>query len=473
MVDADGTKHFEVVTGGTGDDNPENGRAAGVAAGAVKVAMALSGEDVGVKEGIRPVCEAWARSGVTATRKARSRKATSSKPTPSRFAYVFATYGSTLFYAGADGCPLCTAVSSLLCTKPLYSVIVMASTSVPEEELAPFRAITGVQTLRVSPLYAPKKCLDSLPTNQRRLGAAPTKLHYWNMTQYERIMVLDTDMLFLRNIDHLFDTNMGDAHFAASLNGCQGKPMSHESTQKRWSFNAGLLVAKPNAKTFAKLLAARSEVLKNCKNGFVEQKLLTTFFRKAMPTRDAPRLSQAYNCKMDLGLGCCSKDGIPLHVLHFSGRTVKPWLETKQTRKAYDSSHKGPLLGLFRELNDAFPMHGLRPRLAVGDTDFAAIAETGEETEAAKAATAAGKSALSHAERSSLRGGADVPTVEAARAGRHDAAILGHLKSPLAQAFMERIGVTQIRRSSVQQALVAALTAEEKVRWGFSCHRTR
>jgi hypothetical protein len=38
---------------------------------------------------------------------------------------------------------------------------------------------------------------------------------------------------------------------------------------------------------------------------------------------------------------------------------------------------------------------------------------------------------------------------------------------------MERIGVTQIRRSSVQQALVAALTAEEKVRWGFSCHRTR
>ena len=74
---------------------------------------------------------------------------------------------------------------------------------------------------------------------------AMLKLEIFNLTEFNKIVYLDADMLVLQNIDHLFDL----PHMSAAKDMCD-----HSGCRGNGSFNSGLLVVEPNIYEYQKIL---------------------------------------------------------------------------------------------------------------------------------------------------------------------------------------------------------------------------
>ena len=77
------------------------------------------------------------------------------------------------------------------------------------------------------------------------VGSAYTKLHIWNMLEYEKVLYIDADCLIMDKVDQLLEL---DCDFAAAPDVF---PPDH--------FNAGVLLVKPSLRTF-KILLARTRM---------------------------------------------------------------------------------------------------------------------------------------------------------------------------------------------------------------------
>ena len=65
------------------------------------------------------------------------------------------------------------------------------------------------------------------------------KLQVFGLTQFEKVVFLDSDMLVLKNIDHLFE--------CPHLTAAEDSPMLYEEEQeKHYQLNSGLMVIEPN-----------------------------------------------------------------------------------------------------------------------------------------------------------------------------------------------------------------------------------
>lgn len=71
------------------------------------------------------------------------------------------------------------------------------------------------------------------------LGITFTKLHCWNLTQFDKCVFLDADVLVLQNCDELFDRNEFSAAPDVGWPDC---------------FNSGVFVFVPSADTYGKLI---------------------------------------------------------------------------------------------------------------------------------------------------------------------------------------------------------------------------
>lgn len=85
-----------------------------------------------------------------------------------------------------------------------------------------------------------------------------SKLHIWNMTEYERIVYLDSDVLVLSNIDHMFD--------------CGTFCITYRHSDH---FNAGVLVVEPSEHVFNDLVQRSKKMAWN--NG--DQSFLNAYFK--------------------------------------------------------------------------------------------------------------------------------------------------------------------------------------------------
>ncbi|KAI8052099.1 nucleotide-diphospho-sugar transferase [Syncephalis plumigaleata] len=74
------------------------------------------------------------------------------------------------------------------------------------------------------------------------LGITLTKVNVWRLTQYDRVVFLDADTFPLRQMDELFDRDVGDGIAAAADIG--------------WPdcFNSGVFVCRPSLRTYRALL---------------------------------------------------------------------------------------------------------------------------------------------------------------------------------------------------------------------------
>lgn len=147
-----------------------------------------------------------------------------------------------------------------------------------------------------------------------------TKLAVWNLTMYRRIILIDSDAILLRNIDHLFRCGVFCAAFRHSD-----------------LFNTGVIVIKPSNAMYEELLrkTAQLQSYDSADQGFLnsafsELKYATMFDPKADKNVEdvMMRLPAGYN--MDIGIyyisGHWSISSEEMYVLHYTLGPVKPWV---------------------------------------------------------------------------------------------------------------------------------------------------
>lgn len=108
----------------------------------------------------------------------------------------------------------------------------------------------NVQLINIEKIPTPQHIYEhnkSLNPNQAEIWKdVLTKLQAWNMTQFDKIIMLDCDLMILKNIDHCFELDDG----TAALDG------EYFNLWPDWShFNSGFMVIKPDAAKFISMLA--------------------------------------------------------------------------------------------------------------------------------------------------------------------------------------------------------------------------
>lgn len=173
------------------------------------------------------------------------------------------------------------------------------------------------------------------PFNKWR--ATYTKLEIFKLTQFDKIVYIDADMMILKNIDHLFR----EPHMSGVAAGCWGKKDSN--------FNSGLLVIEPNMKEYDALVDISIDQGETCQG---DQNVLQKYFTE-WPKKTELHLGMEYNIfASQIGYtkgkyhieGVGEQKGLPLYVIHFV--TPKPWTEKdehmicEKSKFLYEMWHK-------------------------------------------------------------------------------------------------------------------------------------
>ncbi|XP_059615217.1 glycogenin-1 isoform X5 [Phlebotomus argentipes] len=143
------------------------------------------------------------------------------------------------------------------------------------------------------------------------LGVTFTKLHCWNLTQFDKCVFLDADTLVLQNCDELFEREELSAAPDVGWPDC---------------FNSGVFVFRPSQDTFGKLL---DFAVKAGSFDGGDQGLLNLYFADwahGDMGRHLPFLYNTCSTATYSYLPAFKQFGRDVKILHFIG-TSKPWLQ--------------------------------------------------------------------------------------------------------------------------------------------------
>ena len=194
-------------------------------------------------------------------------------------------------------------------------------------------ARAGLPRIDSPPLDIPEEIVRSNLRSDahRHWSGVFEKLHVFSLCQFAKVVYLDSDMLVLKNIDHLFEKR----HMSAVL--ADRYPGNEECID----LNAGLMVIEPERGLTERLITSVPEVFEQEKQwraaagrppSMGVQSVINTFWRGWI-SKPELQLEAKYNVLTDhldyyvrrLGYKWRGPDGI--HVLHFIGE-VKPWMFT-------------------------------------------------------------------------------------------------------------------------------------------------
>jgi alpha-N-acetylglucosamine transferase len=187
-----------------------------------------------------------------------------------------------------------------------YPFVVAVTDGIGAEDRAVLEA-DGCLVREVEPIRPPSGLRDSYAN--ARFAEVWTKLAVWRLTEFERLVVLDADMLVTQNMDELFTVALGDGQIAA-CHACRCNPNKIPSYPASWTpegchythltragagtrsrepdayFNGGTLVLRPDEAVFGDLLAELAGVEDLTRYPFAEQDFLNERFRgrwRALP----------------------------------------------------------------------------------------------------------------------------------------------------------------------------------------------
>ena len=146
-----------------------------------------------------------------------------------------------------------------------------------------------------------------------------SKLHIWNMTEYERVIYLDSDALVLSNIDHMFDCGTLCAAFRHSD-----------------LFNAGILVVEPSKAIFRDMLEKIPNIPsyddgdQGFLNIYFKDLLYASMFNWSNSTRQHQPMRMPAGLNADIGTYYAnSRWNMPeedIRIIHYTLGPVKPWI---------------------------------------------------------------------------------------------------------------------------------------------------
>lgn len=155
------------------------------------------------------------------------------------------------------------------------------------------------------------------------------KLHVFGLTGFSKIVFLDSDMLVVKNIDHLFEKeHLSFATASEQVSGCED-----------WILpNSGMMVIVPEKGLPEKIFEIWPKVQPN-KQDFSDQDLIHAYFADVFKKDQDWRVSAIYNCFVFLidkmvkerkyNLRVSNPDKETISVLHFAIKE-RPWLMNKK-----------------------------------------------------------------------------------------------------------------------------------------------
>ncbi|MDB5886439.1 MAG: hypothetical protein JWR74_2610 [Polaromonas sp.] len=267
---------------------------------------------------------------------------------------VYFTLLSTMNYLPG----VITLAESLKQVKAAPPLIVGISASMPAEteSLLETRAIRFLRLPSDSPL-------PTLPGQaQHHWSNTFDKIYFFGLTQFEKIVYLDSDMIVLDNIDHLFEKPHMSAVAAGRL------------VHADWTrLNSGLMVIEPEKdlpSRIAKMLEPAMDRAAKAGNEAIGDQDLINEYYKDWPVQNNLHLDEGYNVfhyhaddyikNHGYGLpmpgqALNNQQCKPIHVLHFVG-PVKPWTKRAVARyllgsfKSNASSWERKAFGMYRKL---------------------------------------------------------------------------------------------------------------------------
>ncbi|KAI0051734.1 glycosyltransferase family 8 protein [Auriscalpium vulgare] len=103
--------------------------------------------------------------------------------------------------------------ASLKAVKSNYPLIILTTPSLPQQTLDVLRR-RGIDTIPIKDLRPSNPF--TLPEENKRFADTWTKLRAFELVQYDRVVMMDSDMLVLRNMDELFDLDLPEGWIAAA-----------------------------------------------------------------------------------------------------------------------------------------------------------------------------------------------------------------------------------------------------------------
>ncbi|OAX44738.1 nucleotide-diphospho-sugar transferase [Rhizopogon vinicolor AM-OR11-026] len=107
-----------------------------------------------------------------------------------------------------------------------FPLVVMATHSLPEDTLSVLER-RGIPIFPIASLRPPEG-LHSLSSHDTRFTDTWTKLRAFELVEFERVILLDADMIVMRNMDELFDIEMPPSWIAAAhVCACNPRKLPH------------------------------------------------------------------------------------------------------------------------------------------------------------------------------------------------------------------------------------------------------
>eukprot|EP00746_Dinoflagellata_sp_MGD_P030390 gnl/MRDRNA2_/MRDRNA2_172084_c0_seq1.p1 gnl/MRDRNA2_/MRDRNA2_172084_c0~~gnl/MRDRNA2_/MRDRNA2_172084_c0_seq1.p1 ORF type:complete len:333 (+),score=37.73 gnl/MRDRNA2_/MRDRNA2_172084_c0_seq1:115-999(+) len=215
--------------------------------------------------------------------------------------------------------PLYTSIYSLRAVGTKYPVIVLVTdkTWFKDKDLKSLNA----EVRLVDMMYGHCK----IDKSKTRLQASWTKLHLFNLVDFKLVVTMDTDLVVMQNIDHIFhsikpDVDMGSEPVGG--NKCKGRPQS---------MNIGVWAIRPSKALFKYALNMTKFGDFKCDPKHGVQTMIAHLMTRLYwdRGRKVHCYEIPYNCKADTMSECqfradeFGKTG-KIYVLHWSGE-AKPW----------------------------------------------------------------------------------------------------------------------------------------------------
>lgn len=223
--------------------------------------------------------------------------------------YAYATLiTSDDFFMGLQ-----TMVFTLKQTSTLFPIIVLVTKQVSKHIINNIEKLSSPPTMSIL-----VKKVEAIPNPSKKVhisgwvNSGYTKLHIWNLIEYDKIVYIDADTCVLENIDHLF-----------SRPNLTAAPDVFPPDK----FNAGVLIIEPSKDIFQDMQIKTFE-LKSYDGG--DTGFLNAYFPNWYLLHSDHRLPFAYNAQRTLHWMTYEKQPgywnsiKPIKILHFSS-TPKPW----------------------------------------------------------------------------------------------------------------------------------------------------
>lgn len=209
---------------------------------------------------------------------------------------------------------------SLKRVKSQFPLICMYNKDISEDNLKRLREV-GIELRLVEDIGFPKQIIKHNNATNPDLGevwkSTLTKCRVFDMTEFDKVIFCDADLLILKNIDHCFEL----PHMTAALDG---------EYMNLWPgaphFNSGFFVVKPEAGTMQKILdfAASSHIEPVIPNQAISDQDILNWYYRDWPNQKEKHLSKYYNIFPPHTPAYYTQDVLDnAYFVHFVG--MKPW----------------------------------------------------------------------------------------------------------------------------------------------------